>query len=33
MQDRLDFVSKLEGMDELPKEAINAIKKTLDEIK
>ena len=33
MKDRLDFVSKLEGMDELPKEAIDAIKKTLDEIK
>ena len=33
MQDRLDFVSKLEGMDKLPKEALEAIKKTLNEIK
>lgn len=33
MQDRLDFVSKLEGMDKLPEEALEAIRKTLDEIK
>ena len=33
MQDRLDFVSKLEGMEALPEEALNAIKKTLQEIK
>ena len=33
MQDRLDFVSKLEGLDKLPEEALEAIKKTLDEIK
>ena len=33
MQDRLDFVSKLEGMDKLPEEALDAIKKTLSEIK
>ena len=33
MKDRLDFVSKLEGMDKLPKEAINAIKSVLNEMK
>jgi len=33
MQDRLDFVSKLEGLDKLPDEAIDAIKKILNEIK
>ena len=33
MQDRLNFVSSLEGMDKLPKEALQAIEKLLDEIK
>jgi hypothetical protein len=33
MQDRLEFVSKLEGMDKLPEEAINAIKNLINEIK
>ena len=33
MKDRLDFVTNLDGMDKLPKEAINAIKKLIDEIK
>lgn len=33
MQDRLDFVSKLEGLDALPEEALNAIKETINEIK
>jgi len=33
MQDRLDFVSKLEGMDKLPTDAIDAIKKMINEIK
>ena len=33
MQDRFDFVSKLEGMDKLPEEALEAIKSVLEEIK
>ena len=33
MQDRFDFVSKLEGMDKLPEEALDAIKSVLEEIK
>ena len=33
MQDRLDFVSKLEGMDRLPQEAIEAIENLIKEIK
>lgn len=33
MEDRLNFVTSLEGMDKLPKEAIDAIKKVIKEIK
>ena len=33
MQDRFEFVSKLEGMDKLPEEALEVIKKVLEEIK
>ena len=33
MQDRLDFVSKLDNLDKLPEEALNAIKETINEIK
>lgn len=33
MQDRLNFVSKLEGMEKLPQEALDSIKSLLDEIK
>ena len=33
MQDRLNFVSNLEGMDKLPEEAIEAIKSLIDEMK
>ena len=33
MQDRLNFVSKLEGMDKLPDEALKAIESLIKEIK
>ena len=33
LQDRLDYVNKLEGNEKLPDEAINAIKKVIDEVK
>lgn len=33
MKDRLEFLTNLDGMDKLPQEAIDAIKKLLDEIK